>query len=94
MSLKSSTNVVVDMYVSCEYWQGVALRVLGQSTEIMWDWDEFLGYYDENIIAKDGFWDCVMVGDDEVHQIDEFYLRPLEDDQFCHGCGQVGCEWH
>lgn len=86
--------IVEDMYVSCEYWPGIALVVVGESCEETWDWDEYLGYYDCDYVRKPGFWDCVMVGDGEVHQIDEFYLRPLEDDQFCHGCGQIGCKWH
>jgi len=34
---------------------------------------------------------AVMVGDDRVHEVDKDDLIPLDEDDFCHGCGQVGC---
>lgn len=33
----------------------------------------------------------VMVGDDHVHYVDPSDLSPLDDDEFCGGCGQIGC---
>ena len=34
---------------------------------------------------------CVMIGDDRkyVFYVDE--LEPISDDEYCHGCGQIGC---
>jgi len=34
---------------------------------------------------------AVMVGDDYRHRVDPEDLTPLESDQFCHTCGQIGC---
>jgi hypothetical protein len=36
---------------------------------------------------------AVMVGDDEIHEISAFDLVPIEDDEYCHECGQIGCGW-
>ena len=33
----------------------------------------------------------VMVGDDREHFWDTSRLQPLDDDEFCGSCGQVGC---
>lgn len=33
----------------------------------------------------------VMVGDDRVHVIDPDDLHPLADEDYCPGCGQIGC---
>lgn len=32
-----------------------------------------------------------MVGDDRVHLVDPDDLTKIEDDDYCHECGQVGC---
>ena len=32
-----------------------------------------------------------MVGDDKVFTHDINDLTPLEDDDYCHSCGQIGC---
>jgi hypothetical protein len=42
------------------------------------------------IICEDEY-DCVMVGDDEVHRIYEDELFLLSRDGFCSECGQIGC---
>lgn len=34
---------------------------------------------------------CVMVGDDRRFEFDITELTKIEEDEFCHGCGQVGC---
>jgi len=33
----------------------------------------------------------VMVGDDCVFEVDKDDLTELDEDEFCHGCGQIGC---
>lgn len=35
----------------------------------------------------------IMVGDDEKHVTDPEDCVPLDEDAFCHCCGQVGCQW-
>ena len=34
---------------------------------------------------------AVMVGDDRIHYVDVEDLTLLDDDDYCHECGQVGC---
>lgn len=34
---------------------------------------------------------AVMVGDDRVFEIDTDDLTPLDEDDYCHVCGQIGC---
>ena len=33
----------------------------------------------------------VMVGDDQEHIVATVNLDPLDDDDYCSGCGQIGC---
>ena len=40
---------------------------------------------DENMVQM------VMVGDDRVHHVDKADLTEIDEDEFCHGCGQIGC---
>lgn len=34
---------------------------------------------------------CIMVGDDSKHTFDVDELTPLDDEEYCHECGQIGC---
>ena len=36
---------------------------------------------------------AVMVGDDYVHTIDVEELSPISEEDYCCGCGQIGCPW-
>jgi len=36
---------------------------------------------------------AVMVGDDAEFTFDVADLIPLDEDDFCEGCGQIGCGW-
>lgn len=35
----------------------------------------------------------IMVGDDRIHEVDADELTELADDEYCSGCGQIGCGW-
>lgn len=35
-----------------------------------------------------------MVGDDRAFEFDVDELIPLGEDEYCDGCGQIGCGWH
>lgn len=40
--------------------------------------------------------DCVvgvMVGDDRKHHLDPVEVHLIQDDEYCSGCGQIGCGW-
>lgn len=34
---------------------------------------------------------AIMVGDDQVHVVEVSDLTPLDEGEFCQGCGQTGC---
>ena len=34
-----------------------------------------------------------MIGDDEVFTVDVADVSPIADDDYCSGCGQIGCGW-
>lgn len=36
---------------------------------------------------------AIMVGDDTVHSVGVDELTPISEDDYCDGCGQVGCGW-
>lgn len=42
--------------------------------------------YEHEFLVK-----AVMVGDDQVYEIDAADLRKIDEDDYCHVCGQVGC---
>jgi hypothetical protein len=46
---------------------------------------------DTSLVYDLGFVIGVMVGDNREHTIDVTSLTKINDDDFCGGCGQVGC---
>lgn len=86
-------------------WRGVAWSVLGYATaETLPEWhlwcdaagceheSEDCYYYDEGeTVPRFDQVVAVMVGDDRPHIIDTNDLEPLEEGDYCSGCGQVGC---
>ena len=73
-----------DSYAVRQY-PGVAFYVLGWETEPDED-TEWSGYEVRtgNVLA-------VMIGDDYRHSVDPEDITPLEESDFCHSCGQIGC---
>ena len=63
----------------------IAWYVLGWETEPDQD-TEWTGYE-----VRTGFVLCVMVGDDRHFAIDPDDLEPLEREEYCGECGQIGC---
>lgn len=96
--------------VRCRRFRGVACRVEGHETEeqiIEPDWDTLVDD-DGNPMDADVWWPdeddvehvptgrliVVMVGDDMRHSVEPEDLTPIDDDEFCGSCGQLGCGWH
>lgn len=46
---------------------------------------------DTSLVTDLGFVIAVMVGDDREHTVDVADLTKINDDEYCGGCGQVGC---
>ena len=66
------------------------------------DWDEMpegvdadTWWPDENDVEErpTGMLVCVMVGDDSEHIVDPDDCTPIDDDDYCGSCGQLGCGW-
>jgi hypothetical protein len=68
-----------------EGWSGIAWRVLGWETEPDED-TEWSGC--ENRTGKIV---CRMVGDDRDFVFEPEEVSPLNEEDYCGGCGQVGC---
>jgi hypothetical protein len=73
-----------DAYSVSRY-DGVAWHVYGWETEPTED-TEWSGYEE-----RTGKVVCVMVGDDRRFTFDPDDLTPLDEDDYCRGCGQIGC---
>lgn len=81
---------------------GVAFRAFGMQTETVGDWtfvgeddddrdDESLYVYDEEE-RETGMVLAHMVGDDRTFVVDADDLTEMDEDDYCHECGQVGCK--
>jgi hypothetical protein len=70
--------------------EGIAFRYIGPEVERYWDLDE--GSTPEDPDERlTGRVQVVMVGDDRVWNVDPEDLTELAEDEFCRGCGQIGC---
>jgi hypothetical protein len=65
--------------------KGIAWSVLGWELEPNED-TEWSGYYNRsgNVLA-------IMVGDDRVFAFEPDELTPINETDYCHVCGQIGC---
>ena len=66
-------------------YDGIAWHVLGWKTESDED-TEWSG-----IENRTGQIACVMVGDDRKFIFDQDEITPLNEDDYCASCGQIGC---
>ncbi|MCP5117483.1 MAG: hypothetical protein GY953_42210 [bacterium] len=71
--------------VAGRHWSGIAVWVDGPETELDAD-SEWTGFS-----IPTGRVLVVMVGDDKRHAVDVEDLTPLDDEDYCGTCGQVGC---
>jgi hypothetical protein len=66
---------------------GITWRVYGYESEPDED-TEWTGYE-----VATGLLVAHMVGDDRTFTFGPDELTPLEDEDYCSGCGQIGCGW-
>jgi hypothetical protein len=93
-----------DDYIKSSSFKGIALYVIGNTEiEVLCDhepvmYESYCPYCngEENLptITCDEIYDCVMVGDDQVYRLEESEMELISEDEFCGGCGQIGCGWH
>jgi len=91
-----------DSYYSHPRFSGVALRVVGYPRK----WEPYTALVtdedgnEHECDTDEGEWVddidsgrvlVVMVGDDHKHTVDVSDLTKINEDDFCDGCGQIGC---
>ena len=82
----TEANLDFDSKYKVEGWGGIAWYAL--SYEKVQDEDyEWSGIEHEN---RDNVV-CMMVGDDAKFTFEVSMLTTLDDDEYCHECGQIGC---
>jgi hypothetical protein len=69
--------------------EGIAFRVDGMPTRRLADYD-WSGIELVNPSQRR----VHMIGDDREWVVDVDDLTPLDDDDYCGTCGQIGCSWH
>ena len=74
-----------DAYTLSNWGNGIAWYVRGWETEPDED-TEWSGYE-----IRTGKLVCTMVGDDKHFAVDPAHVTPLEREEYCGVCGQVGC---
>ena len=85
-------------------YRGIAFAIKGYPKT--WEPDVYIVLdedgYEQEVESDTGEWIedrycgqviAVMVGDNREHLVDVDDLIPLDDDDYCHGCGQTGCNW-
>jgi hypothetical protein len=80
-----SKSFTADAYRVTGY-NGIAWNVLGWETEPDED-TEWTG-----VEIRTGNVVCVMIGDDRYFSFEPSEISPLNNDEFCHSCGQIGCQ--
>lgn len=74
-------------YKAAGWGDGIAWRAFDYEAEADED-TEWTGMY-----VATGLILCHMVGDDTSYGFDPDDLTPIGDDEYCSGCGQIGCGW-
>lgn len=78
---------------------GMAWYVVGRSQRwIEGEWGEDDDGYEWHIEGEwvddpEGQLWAAMVGDGDLHAVDAEDLTPIHDEDYCGGCGQIGCGW-
>jgi hypothetical protein len=75
---------------------GVAFYFAGVQTEThtIWEYDEDDPGTCWEVSSEEeptGMVYMIMVGDDHKHVIDPDDITKIDDDDYCHECGQIGC---
>lgn len=79
---------------------GIAWVFDGMRTERVWiemfddsDVENVIDYGDWEEQESEDVGAFHMVGDDRTWYFDISDAAPLDDEEFCSGCGQIGCGW-
>jgi len=87
---------------------GVAFQVIGYAEASQYEGDYLVCDDDEcdhmlsamcwaegdtSIVIDHDWVRAIMVGDDYPHLVEVSQLTKISEDDYCHGCGQIGCAW-
>ena len=78
---------LIGQTVSVSGYGGIAWDVIGYLTEEIYDAE----IDDFDTITNDSLAVCIMVGDDRRFTFDVDDLTVIDDEDYCSGCGQIGC---
>lgn len=85
--MPTTTDIDFNAHYAVSGYDGVAFYLRGyverDTADTYWDG---IREIDESQVR------AVMVGDDREHVIDVDDLTLIDDDAYCHCCGQIGCE--
>lgn len=76
-----TTVIDFDKRYRVDAWPGIAFWLKG------WIADA------DGLVETHDFVRAVMVGDNKEHIIDVDDLTPINDNDYCSCCGQIGCGW-
>lgn len=89
--IKFGSYVAVDGYNGIAFWVDDWAKeirdefiCLDEDGDVEWGWETVE-------IVSDTIVECYMVGDDRMFKFDIDDLTPLDIDNFCGSCGQIGC---
>jgi hypothetical protein len=100
--MTTGTEIDFDGRYVVEGYSGIAFRLRGyvlEWTEERWEYDgegdpeddDSYDYYEPEQVENRQMVEAVMVGDDHVHKVDVEDLTQIDEDAYCHECGQIGC---
>lgn len=85
-----------DSRYSVDGYRGIAFYLVEYAAEVIdgyedCDDDGMWWYVEPEVVEDRSRVIAVMVGDDRRHTVDIEDLTPLSDEDYCSGCGQIGC---
>jgi hypothetical protein len=93
----ANATVDFDAHYAVDGYRGIAFYLRGYATRQVEVEDSYEldgeTYYDYSVetIEDDSMVRAVMVGDDREHIVDVDDLTVISEDDYCSGCGQIGC---
>lgn len=94
------SEIDFDAYYKVDGWGGIAFYLTGwakdevETEHVAYVYDDTPYFeYSTEIVESDTQVIAIMVGDDTEHIVDVDSLTKIDADDFCGGCGQIGCSW-
>lgn len=90
--METKTEFKVGDRVEVGTYPGIAFYIHKKATSVIPMMDDEDGeIYDYEEVDIPDTWVCIMVGDDREHEVEEEDMTLLDPEDYCCGCGQIGC---